>query len=30
MPEANRKQMHFASANMARHRDAFGRSIKGR
>jgi hypothetical protein len=30
MPEASRKQLHFASANMARTRDAFGRSIRGR
>ena len=30
MAEASRKQIHFASANLARTRDPFGRSIKGR
>ena len=30
MPEMSRKQHHFASANLARTRDLYGRSVKGR
>jgi hypothetical protein len=30
MPEMSRKQHHFATANLARTRDVYGRSVKGR